>query len=334
MKNIIRIVLMSIGICYFFDVNPAMAFPSDTVTVLATSHKFENVTYRADFENKRLEIDQDGWQLAIDFSDIVAVYAKDGSIITDKVIGRGSKSGADSISTAPIDTAKVTNKNIPEEEHWVSRESKIIKNAKKKRWSVGLRGASNYSIPSGQYYEGIKSGLGYEGELLIALDYDLALMIGYSRSGLKLSDDFTLYSLDPDVVIISQKHKFKAERLCLSVINYKPINKGSDDLDFWYLLTGIARVNHVGSSDMLLENDVGNRYQDKMKFSEPKFAMTLGVGLAKSIQKNLFLDLSFHWDLVFAYRKPESNSVFWWNNYEFASIYDFRCGLIYLVNND
>jgi hypothetical protein len=176
--------------------NPALGKNFGTI-ILKSGERYENTEYTVDKYFKLIVIKHEGEESEISFSDIQTIYDPSGNDITNKIMGGEYRR---------------------ESETWLSKESAPIKKYRTKAWSVIVGVEGDFSVPLGDYFEGITSGIGYGANLRFALSESAALRFMVSRAGLKMGKEL-----------------------------YKHINWQSKDLSLWYGYAAMGIVKYTMS---------------------------------------------------------------------------------------
>ena len=110
----------------------ANANASGIVTVTTTDGDvYEDVTYKVNSYYKTVKLEKEGFEKNVSFSKIESIVDKDGIDITDRILGRYTRT---------------------EEKQWVSRDSEKFKSANVRPWQAVAKLGLNFSIPFGITY--------------------------------------------------------------------------------------------------------------------------------------------------------------------------------------
>ena len=274
--------------------------------VLKTGEAYDSVTFSVNNVYKTITIELDDRDREVSFKDISRITDQSGNDITRDILGSR-------YSPAVRET-------------WVSENSEVYRHATAKLWNCAVRFSGNYSIPIGDYYEGIESNIGFEADLRIALSYQADVRFMVSRAGMKLDDDFRIYSLDPDISIIDQKWGFHVMRYIIALEMYKPLDKYKKDLNYFYLYSGLGAAVHTMSGDItLLNNNTMEIASASDSYTEKKFAMTVGLGLIAALAPNFGFDFSASYDFIVAGNASNESG----NGVVYAYILDLKIGAVY-----
>jgi len=272
--------------------------------ILKTGESYDNVMFSVDNIYKIITIELDEWEKKVSFKDIAKITDQTGIDITSEILGDLYKP--------------------PQQETWLSENSNLVRLSRTKLWNGIVRLSGNYSFPIGDYYDGIVSSFGFEGDLRLALNHQLDLRFIVSRAGMKVDDDFYIYSLDPNISILSQKWSFHVMRYLAAIELYKYLDKSKKDLSLFYMYTGLGAAVHTTRGELTLRNNTTNQTASADETtSESKFAMTFGIGVVKTLSKNIGLDLSV------AIGSNDYQSDLYDSGVVYAYIFDLKLGVVY-----
>ncbi len=252
---------------------------SETATFeLKSGEQYKDVKFEVNDFYKTVLLEYQGSKINVSFSDIKIITDQSGRDVTSRVLQGYYR---------------------PQKEEWVSRESNEYKAAMAKSW-VGLFSiGGNLSIPAGDYYDGIKSGVGYEGDFRLALSHQVALQFIVSRSGMRISEKMHLISYDPNIQILNEDLGFHATRYEAAVNFHQPFSRIQDSRSMWYGLSGIGIITHTTTTKATVRQintgQIGNINDSQ---SNSKFAFMFGFGAIKMFSKRMGLDCGFTLDLV------------------------------------
>jgi hypothetical protein len=274
----------------------------DTVTVITKSQiRYENVVYRVDSANRLLIIYWQGWGRPINFVDIDTIYNNSGADIKSNIV----RNDADNVTITSV------SEYLPGHEN----EYKTV-------WKGFIRGGGNFSVPvKGYNRESIGEGIGYEGDIHLALDYRTALRLMVSKSGLRLLDKDRMIYADYNTLVLNKSINFSIIRYTLSIENYGHFDRLKRKLDLWYICLGAGVIRHsLTAKATFMDLPDSNIY--KMKESEHKSEPVIiyGMGVIKDIGDNAGIDFSTCIDMVLLSENESKNSI--------ALILDFKIALV------
>lgn len=298
---------LSVFICslliVLFISSVAVAKDIGTV-ILKNGEKYENVVYAVDRVYKVIKFEYEDKKKNVSFIDIEAILNPDGEDITAKILKRYYK---------------------PSRETWLSEESKIIKRARAKKWNTMFRLGGNYSIPSGDYYDGIEPGIGFGGNVHFAINHQIAIQILVSRSGMRVEDSFGIYFYDPNISILSQEYGITTIRYLFALEYYQYLDKTKTENSLWYFYSGLGAAAHTITMKATFQNDLtGERIYIDESDNQSKFIISMGFGIVKMVSKELAVSFDANMDLVHA-GTVESRT--YGNDVVYAFIFDLKIGL-------
>ena len=327
-----RLLVLLVLLLFTADLSFCMAEEIGSI-ILKTGFSYRNVNYDIDYMDKNIKVNLDDKAVYLRFDEIDSLLTAGGEDITDKLYDKDitelqeetwisdkqSNSGENEIPVA----------DGGEKEEWVSEYSPSFKLSREKAWQSILRFSGNYSIPIGDYYEGINSGVGFEGDIRFAIDHVMAIRLMLSRTGLNNGLDLRLYSEDPNVILLKQDLIFTATKYIVAFEYYNHVNKVTKDNNLFSLYCGIGAVRHKTTLKLTLSDVTDNSiWKVKESSSQSKFIMSSGGGLIKQITKSIGLDLSFSLDLVFAGTGTNSRGD---EGPVYAYILELKAGLCYFI---
>jgi hypothetical protein len=180
---------------------PLSAAKIPVTIIIEPSIKYENVYINVNQLFKAISIEFADSLKLISFDRIKTIYDLTGKDITDAVLSGKYKPN------------KAT-KTLAKESHF--HEYKRVR----KHWSIGLRVGSAYSPNVGHYYRGTKSDPGFHGDLMIALDSNLSLLIGAVFPRIRFKDDYYTISSSPILQVTGQNQKINSSRFSLGLQYY------------------------------------------------------------------------------------------------------------------
>ena len=222
----------------------------------------------------------------ISYTDIKTIHDNEGTDITEKILrdyyrADNKVPGEIIKDTLPADTAlnnnavdiidDSSNANTGRfENQWRSENDEEVKAYKKKLWDVGVSLGPCFSIPAGDYYDGIDAGVGFGGGITLAVTNNIALRGSISRTGLKWDYEIS----------------FKTMRYMFSVLYYHRLDRATPGRTIHYLTTGLGAVSHNAS------------YMD-LSYTESKFTTEIGGGFIQLLSENVGIDAGLIVDLLY-----------------------------------
>jgi hypothetical protein len=285
----------------------AIASAADTGTIkLKTGEEYKDVSFTVNDNYKTIQFESGDKKLNASFSDIESITDQNGQDVTARVMGKYYK---------------------PVKETWVSSESKEIKQARAKPWNILLNLGGNYSIPAGNYYKGIDAGFGFDGDLRVAVNNKFAIQLMVSKSGMKLSNDIQLISIDPRLTILNEDLSINVTRYEVALNFFQPFSRIKNPRNLWYGYSGLGMAAHVTSTKATFRNNTtGEVFSIDVKDTQNKFALVFGFGAVAMVSKGFGFDFSGSLDMVAV--PTESNEP--GQNLGWAYIFDIKIGAMYV----
>jgi hypothetical protein len=212
---------------------------------------------------------------------------------------------------------------------WRSKSDRVYREAAQKFWNVGIRAAGNFSIPTGDWYEGVRAGVGFEGDILIAITHYIALRATVSRSGLHVNDYFYFVPVPEGFSLLSQKSELAVTRYFISAEYYYRINREQNGPWVVGAWTGLGAAQHSMHWEGLMEDAYGDVYQGVSDKSETKFATTMGADAFLLVSKNVALNAGAGIDIV-SVGQTGRDYGWYYNNTVYAYIFDLKFGVVVL----
>lgn len=332
---------------------PAASHAKTVTVVLKNGQRLENIYYSVDKQFQVLRYDKNNYDKknAVSFLDIEAIYNDEGENIAPKLLGKYYRpTGKTTESSQPPDTGL---KTVPQEEvdttgetaaeqapatkvespppsiDWRSEQDSVYIAARRRPWSVGMRVGGNFSIPSGEWFRGVNSGVGFEGDVTVFLTHEIGLRFQFSRAGLNVDDDFFIKPLyQPGLTFYNEFSSLTVTRYFVFVRYYKSQNSSKNPRVTLYTDVGLGAVNHKMKASTWVTDGVqtGTLTLDE---SETKFAMPCELGLIIQLAQNIGLDAGFGFDLIFIGKAGGGGTGY--GDYQNAYIIDLKLGFIWLL---
>jgi hypothetical protein len=283
----------------FITVLAAAAHPA--TVKLKTGEVYEDVTPDVFDFYKTILFEYEGQRISVNFTDIESITDAAGRDITSKVLGEADDAPRGQfLSEGPKSNAAVD--NLP--------------------WKAMLSFGANYSIPTGDYYEGLTSGIGFDGDVRIAVTDKIAIQIIVSRSGMKSDKNYQPFKDNP---FLMDAIRVRTTRYEMAANFFQPFSADNPTHGMWYNFVGLGVANHtVAYNYTITGDDMGEIYSIKDSYSEDKLVIVLGVGATAMLSNRYGVDLSVTADLVpFITGKysPEGKGA------NFSYIFDFKLGM-------
>jgi len=267
---------------------------------------YENVTFTVDSEYKIITIKVGDWKQEVSFPDVARIYDEEGKDVTAEYLG-------DYYTT-------------PQEKGKPSLQEQTYRRYRKRPFNFGFSAGTNYSFPSGDYYDGITSGIGFGADVIIPVTKNVAIRGTISKSGMK--DD--LKGLVPGYIILEDDLSLNAWRylVCGEYYHWPRWKTGGKVLYYFY--TGLGAISHSFSGTATVQDpfshDIIVIYGTKD--TQTKFVTTYGGGVVPMISKTVGIDIGAELDVVFV---GQTYGYGYYNTAgQYAIVFDLKIGLVAL----
>jgi hypothetical protein len=257
--------------------NQAYAAEKGTVK-LKNGQEYKDVEYEINDFYKTVLLKFDDQKINVNFSDIESITVQDTRDVTSQVL---------------------SGQYHPQNEEWQPKEPGEVKKAQAKTWEALITVGANYSAPTGQYYDGIDGGIGFGGDFRFAFNNRFAVQFIVSRSGMRLGDEYHLYSYNTSLTILDEDLSFHATRFEAAINVFEPLSRRDNPRNMWYVLAGLGSIQHTAITKGTVRNDItGEIIKIDERQSNSKFVIVIGLGAIKMISKNIGFDLGGTMDIV------------------------------------
>jgi hypothetical protein len=282
---------------------------------LKSGQVYEHVYFIIDSYNDVVEFRTDDGIKAVGFNDIAKITDKKGKDITISVIG------------TPHDYSAVASES--------EGEGSITKNLEYRRppsgniWVAAIRFSGAYTTPFGDYYKRIFPGIGYEGDIRVALTHEFALRFLVSKTGLRLKDEPSVRFNHSDATILSHHTYFTGMRYIAAIEVYRRFNKNSNDPSTWFFYGGLGNFTNKVTVEMELQSDsTGQTWNIKDSSTDNKFILSFGAGFDKAFEPKLALEFGVGLDVEKAGSTVNESGIM---GPSYAFVFDMRIGLVYYL---
>ena len=246
-----------------------------------TGERFEKVTYAVDYDFKVIRMQLAGGEKNLSFLDIKLIQSSHGDDITPNILDAGSTAAEDMWQVGSSDNGGGYRKQL---------------------WDFAFRLAGNFTIPGGDYYQGLSSGIGFEGDATLLVSREFALRLTLSRTGVRLNRGSSFNG-----------PSFHATKFLGAVERIIPFDRAGPGKGLSYIYGGLGSISNTAS-------------YGGMSASESKLLTEVGGGGVSFISEGLGIDYSASFGLVWVgSQKYESSSM---HN---GVLFDFKLGLSYWI---
>ncbi len=261
---------------------------------------YEDVAYRLDNTYKIVIIRMGFSKKNVSFTNIYQILDADGTDITADCLGdyyRAPETRADTWDSFETPTGEP--------------------GRKKKPFELAFRVGTNVSNPLGDWFYATNPGVGFGGELIIAVDRNMAARLTISQSG--ISHDIN--ELLPNVTVLDDNLSFHVWRYFVSVQTFNWPRWRGNGRTMYYAFVGIGAVGHslTGAAWVVDQEDYLWEFRGTGE-SELKFATTYGGGLVHMMSRTIGLEVDAVLDMVHGGRNSSDGYLF-----------DLRVGLVFIV---
>ena len=304
-------------VAVFFTASQVLAATASLIE-LFDGTTYENVKFRADKSYKVISFKIDGKKKNISFTDISRILDNNGEDVTARYLGKYLRTSQTAQSEA-VET-------VQKREDWLGETDPVREKYNKPLWSVAFPVSVNFSIPAGSYYQGFKAGVGFTGEILIAINRNLSLRGTVSKSGMQ--DD--LNEIAPGFRIIDDNLKFNVWKYFISLQYSNGPNWSANKKMGLYGFGGIGAVSHKLTGAAIIQDP----FTDSMFIiigsgeGESKLAFTSGFGFVGLLSPSFGIEFGATLDMIMIGTRQNTVAFDPYGNVETALHMDFHVGLI------
>jgi hypothetical protein len=305
--RLLGIVLGLMILVSFFCLEPAYAAQASRIE-LKNGQVYEDVIFSVDDMFKVITIEKGDWKINANLPDILQIIDENGQDVTADYLGDYYKPPQES------------------EGEWLSQKQKEQKGYAKRPFGFAIGAGGNFSIPTGNYYEGTKSGIGFGFDVVIPVTKNLAIKGIISKSGMQQDVASTFPAT---IVVLEDDLSLNVWRYIAAAQYYKWPKWRTGGKIMYYASVGMGAITHEATGTMTFKNtvtdEIGIFYGTGEK--ENKFIISYGAGLVVMLSKQIGLDLGATWDVVFAGTENERELALYGES-EYANIFDLKIALV------
>lgn len=306
--------------------------------VLQDSTVYENVVYLTDNVYKVITLTEGTSKKTISYADVVAIYDEFGDDVTEDKLGSVhaktavKPSPVPAVSPPDMGALKPTVPPAATPPAPAAPESGTTARAIAPRypWKIAVRTAANFSIPASDFYDGFRSGFGYEGDLLIPAGRNFAVRLSVSRSGIRDDPERLIELTYPGYQLVSDNQTATAMRFVIAAEYYEWPRWRKDGRWMYYIYTGAGAINHTLSGRLTIRDPGSGTLYDLISSGKDltRFMWNIGGGATVKIAKSIGLDGSGEFDFIAIGTNRESYSAY--GAVEYAYLFDVKVGLVWL----
>jgi hypothetical protein len=167
-------------------------------------------------------------------------------------------------------------------------------------WRAVLTLAVNYASPTGDFYEDIVAGPGFEVRLAVAVGAKTAFRLSYARFGLQVEDDLVVVSSSQGVDFIVPDPGVKSHLFALGLQGYHLLNPKTDSRMAGYFYVEVGSITHTATGTLYSESADSRELQFVRHLSESNtdFCGGVGGGLIIPVKDKIEVDVGMGASLV------------------------------------
>lgn len=315
--KISKIYILLIVAAVFFTANQVWAATASLIE-LFDGTTYENVKFKVDKSYKIISFKIDGKKKNISFTDISRILDNNGEDVTARYLGKYMRT-SQAIQSESVETVR-------KQEDWLGETDPIREKYNKPLWSVAFPISANFSIPAGSYYQGFKAGLGFTGEILIAINRNLSLRGTVSKSGMQ--DD--LKEIAPGFKIIDDNLKFNVWKYYISLQFSNGPNWSANKKMGLYGFGGLGAVSHKLTGAAIIQDPITDSMFIIIGSGEgdSKLAFTSGFGFVGLLSPSFGVEFGTTLDVIIVGTRQSNAAYDPYGNVQTALLMDFHVGLI------
>ncbi|MCK4415246.1 MAG: hypothetical protein KAY32_17065 [Candidatus Eisenbacteria sp.] len=311
--------------------SPSMAAEASQI-ILKDGTIFSDVSFKVDNQYKLITLTDADRKRSISFSQIDQIIDPVGNNVTKKYLGKYYNPSARLSGEAEQTT---TSGSTPpsltgEHEQPVQTRSAFVSEAEQPAiehpFKTLLRVGPNFSAPTGTYFEGMTSGLGYGLDLVIPVVKNIAFRGTISRCNFGV--DLASIEDIPNVVIGGDDLNAGAWRFMMSAQYFKWPDWESGGKQMYYCYVGIGVLNITLDGSFTVKDPYGDGASERIPVdeSETKFAQTVGGGIMFMASEKIGIQLGAAADLVFV-GTASTSEYSYYGAAEYALVFGLKAGV-------
>lgn len=276
---------------------------------------FENVKFQINAANSTIVITKNDTTTIVSFTDISRIIDEKGTNVTGLYV-----SGFRNIITKPIE---------PKKEELPQKVVAVWEDRVRDLWRFALSINSSFTIPTGNFYNGVGTGFGYSADVSIFLKNQLSLRGTVSHSGMKAIAD----EIAPGFIILQDNLNFDVWRYFLSAQYFERIDWSQNVKSGILAFGGIGFIAHKFTGELFIQDPVSNSlfvvYGQGQNLT--KMAFTGGVSYIRLLSPTIGIELGTTVDLVLIGSRGNpgiENGFSIYENIDAAFVFDVRVGII------
>ncbi len=285
---------------------PSIALAVETATIkMKTGEVFEDVVPDVFDIYRTVLFEYGGQRISVNFTDIEWISDESGKDITAQVLETGSDE---------------------ERQELLSGKTEKADRLDNRPWKAMIAIGGNYGVPSGRYFEGLRAGFGFNGNLRAALNDKIAIELIVSRSKMNIGDDVQLVVTAPFYTLISESIEAHTTRYELAINFFRPIWGHDEGRGMLHTLFGLGQaINNISVKGTVRDYRNGQIVEIKENHSDSRLAIVLGCGAMTMVSAHLGMELSGTMEMIpFITGKYSSNG----KGIIFSQIFDLKASVV------
>ena len=292
---------------------------------------YENCDVSVDNTYRVLKLECADDSRNVSFTNVAYIFDGDGNDVTADYLGRyyqPPEAEVPSEAEPPEDTVvQPAEPAVGTERPTEGWETRTERAARPKAYQFAVHPKGMFSVPLGEYYEGITSGIGFGVEISIPVAHEYAIRLRVEKAG--LSED--LADILAPLEILQDDLSFSVWRYSIAAEYYVWPNWQEGRKTSWHAWSGIGATSNSFSGSLIVRDPFTNEVGAfGTSYSETKFTMNVGGSVLQMLSSAVGLEFGVNFDLLFV---GTTGNDFYYYGYDtqYASILDLRAGLTYVL---
>ncbi len=258
---------------------PSIALAVETATIkMKTGEVYEDVVPDVFDIYGTVLFEYGGQRISVNFTDIEWISDESGKDITAQVLETGSDE---------------------ERQELLSGKTEKADRLDNRPWKAMIAIGGNYAVPSGRYFEGLRAGFGFNGNLRAALNDNIAVELIVSRSKMKVGNDVQLVVTNPFYTLLDGTIEAHTTRYELAINFFRPIWRHDEGRGMLYTILGLGQaINNISAKGTVRDYRNGQIFEISESHSDSKLAVVLGCGILTMVSGHLGMELSGTMEMI------------------------------------
>lgn len=262
---------------------------------LNDSTVYLNVEYDVDLALKVITVVGRNFDVPVSFTAVRLIVDKDGRDVTERRLGLFYRGPVQPLEQGHFIDAWGKTISAPEDD---SSRSDSEAEGSFRPFRLGLRLSGNFSQPMGGWYSAAKEGVGYDLDLVLALDRHVAIRLSYSKSGVEHDAVDLFGEYEPFL----DELDWDVSRYFASLQLFHWPQWREDGQEIYYAYTGVGAVSHRLTGHAVAYDYVNDEYFETRGElpTETSVAINVGAGFGLLIAGPVVAECAAELDVVFA----------------------------------